>query len=43
MENPLLILLMMAKSNQPHVENLWFMVLLVDDHIMMSMPDLNDE
>ena len=40
---PLLILLRMANSNQPHMENLRFMVLMVDDIIRMSVPDLNDE
>ena len=40
---PLLILLSMSDSNQPHMEKLWFMVLMVDDRIRMSMPDLNDE
>ena len=43
MANPLLVVLRMADSNQPHMEKLLFMVLLVDDHIRMSMPELNDE
>ena len=40
---PLLILLRMADSNQPHMEKLLFMVLMFDDHIRISMPKLNDE
>ena len=40
---PLLILLRMADSNQPHMDTLRFMVLIVDDHIRMSMLELNDE
>ena len=43
MEKPLLILLRMADSNQPHMDKLRFMVLMADDHIRMSMPDINDE
>ena len=43
MEKPLFILLRMANSNQPHMEKLCFMVLIVDDYIRMSMPDINDE
>ena len=43
MENPLLILLKMADSNYPHMDKIQFMVLMVDDHIRMSMPDINDE
>ena len=43
MENPLLIILRMADSNQPHTDKLRFMVLMVDYHITISMPDLNDE
>ena len=43
MAKPLLILLRMANSNQPHMDKLWFMVLMVDDHIRMSMPDLTYE
>ena len=43
MAKPLLILLGVADSNQPHVDKLQFMVLMVDDHIRMSMPELNDE
>ena len=40
---PLLILLRMADSNQTHMDKLQFMVLMVDDHIMISMPELNYE
>ena len=43
MENPLLIILRMADSNQPHTDKLRFMVLMVDYHITISIPDLNDE
>ena len=43
MSRPLLILLRMADSNQPHMKNLLFMFLMVDYHIRMSMPELNDE
>ena len=43
MAKPLLILLKMADLNHPHMDKLWFMVLMVDDHIRMSMPDLNYE
>ena len=43
MEKPLLILLKMADSNQPHMENLQFMVLMLDDPIRISIPELNDE
>ena len=43
MAKPLLILLKMADSNQPHMENLWFMAIMVDDHIRMSIPELNNE
>ena len=42
-ENTLLIILRMADSNQPHMEKIWSMVIMVDDHIRMSMPELNDE
>ena len=38
-----LILLMMDDSNQPHLDKLRFMVLMFDDHIRMSMLELNDE
>ena len=43
MEKPLLILLKMADSNQPQMDKLGFMVLMVDDQIRMSMSELNDE
>ena len=43
MANPLLIILRVSKSNYPHMENIQFMVLMVDDHIRTYMPDLNDE
>ena len=43
MTKPILILLSMAYSNHPHTDKLRFMVLTVDDHIRMSMIDLNDE
>ena len=39
----LLILLRMADLNQSHMEKLWFMVLMVDDCIRMSMSEINDE
>ena len=42
MEKPLLIILRMADSNQPHMEKLLFMILMVDDNIRMSMSDLNN-
>ena len=40
---PILILLRMSKSNQPHMDKLRFMVLIVDDHIRMFMYELNYE
>ena len=43
MAKPLLILLSMANSTQPQMDKLRFMVLMVDDHIRMSMSELNDE
>ena len=43
MENPLLILLRMADSNQPHMDKLRLMVLMVDYHIRMSMSELDGE
>ena len=43
MAKPLPILLRMADSNQPHMDKLRFMVLMVDDHISISMSDINDE
>ena len=39
----ILIIMSMAESNQPHTENLRFMVLMVDYQIRMSMSDLNSE
>ena len=41
MAKPLLDLLKMTNSNQPNMDNLRFMVLMVDDNIRMSIPDLN--
>ena len=43
MEIPLLIIMRMSDSNQTHMENIRFMVLMVDNNIRMSMPELNDE
>ena len=43
MSKTLLILLRMVDSNQPPMENLRSMVLMVDDHIRIFMPELNDE
>ena len=43
MPEPFLILLSIYNSNQSHMENLQFMVLIVDDQIRMSMLELNDE
>ena len=43
MEKPLLILMRMVDLNQPHMENLWFIVLMVDYHIRISMYEINDE
>ena len=43
MEKPLFILLRIADSNQPHIDKLWFVVLIVDDHIRIYMPELNYE
>ena len=42
MAKPLLIILNMADSNQPQLYKLQFIVLVVGDHIRMSMPELND-
>ena len=33
----------MSDSNQTHMENLRFIFLMVDDHIRMSMPEINDK
>ena len=43
MAKTLLIIMRMFKSNQPHMDKLLSMVLMVDDHIRMSMPDINDK
>ena len=43
MTKPLLIFLIMADSNHPHIHNLWFMVIMVDDQIRMSMPEINGD
>ena len=43
MENPLLVLLRMADSNQTHMDKLRFMVPMVEYHVRMSMSKLNDE
>ena len=43
MAKPLLILLRMYESNKPHMDKLRFMVLMVDDNIRMSMPEINYE
>ena len=43
MAKPILILMRMAYSNQPHIDKLRYMALMVDHHIMISMPELNDE
>ena len=43
MAMPLLTLISMADSNHPLIDKLWFMVFMVDDHIRMSMSELNDE
>ena len=40
MVKPLLILLVMANSNHPHIHKLRFTVIMVDDHISMSMPQM---
>ena len=43
MSKPILILLRMAESNQPHMDKLRFMVLMDYDHTRMSMSEINDE
>ena len=43
MANPLLIFLRTDDSNQPHMDKVRFMGLMVDDHIRMYMPEINDE
>ena len=42
MENPPLIILRMADSNQPRMDKLQFTVLMVDDYIRMYISELND-
>ena len=41
MEKTLLIILRMPESNHHHMDKLRFMVLMVDDHISTSMPEIN--
>ena len=43
MAEPLLILMRMAESNQPHMEKILSMVPMVYDRISMSMSEINDE
>ena len=43
MAKPLLVLMRIADSNQTRMDKLRFMFLMVDYHIRMSMPELNDE
>ena len=43
MSKHLIIILRMANSNHPQMEKIRIMVLMVDDHIRMSMPEINDE
>ena len=43
MTKPILIILRMVDSNQPHMEKLRFILLMVDEHIRMSMPEINYE
>ena len=43
MKKPLFILLGIADSNHPHIDKLQFMVLMVNDHISISMYEINDE
>ena len=42
MAKPLLILLSIADSNQPHMDKLRLVVLMVNDHIRMYMTEIND-
>ena len=42
MSKPFFILLRMVESNQPHLDKLRFMVLMVDGHLRMSISELND-
>ena len=43
MEKHPFILLRMADSNQPYIDKLRFIVLIVDDYIRIYMSELNDE
>ena len=43
MAKPLLIILNMADSNQPQLYKLQFILLVVGDHIKMSMTEPHDE
>ena len=43
MAKPLLIIIRTDDSNQPYMDKLRFMVLMVDDHIRMYMPGINDK
>ena len=40
---PLLILLRITNSNQSHMDKIQFILLMFDDHIRMSMSELNNE
>ena len=42
-EKNILNIMRMANSNKPQMDKLQFMVLMVDDHIRMSMPELINE
>ena len=43
MAKHLLIILRMDESNQTHMDKLRSVVLIVDDHIRISVPDINEE
>ena len=43
MAKHLVIILKMDDSNQTHMNKLRSVVLIVDDHIRIYMPDINDE
>ena len=43
MVKPLLILLSMDYANQPHMDKIRFMVIMVGDNIRKYMPEINDE
>ena len=43
MAKPLLVIIRIAGSNQPHMDKIWFVVLVVYDRIRMYMIELNDE